>query len=183
MLSKAVSKIQALFYRARMLKGEELYNAVTKAWEDEKNILAMARAFAGHHQIVSAILHHKGDNAYLSEKGGLSFGVRKCFVPDIEGTGVVAIPLAPENIAETATGSFIIDQEVTKMKYSTPTLDKLPDATLTTEMIELLDEYMDRHLMSPQLKEVWKNLYPQFDPNRLYEPEITHINQHNAFDI
>ena len=105
------------------------------------------------------------------------------FVPDIEGTGVVAIPLAPENIAETATGSFIIDQEVAKMKYPTPTLDKLPDASLSAEMIELLDEHMDRDLMSPQLKEVWKDLHPGFDPNRLTIPQVTHINQDNAFDI
>ena len=183
MLSKCVSMIQALFYRARLLKGEDLYHAVKKAWEDENNKLAMARAFAGHHQIVSAVLHHKGDNTYLSEKGGLSFGVRKLFVPDVEGTGVVAVPLAPENVAETATGSFLIDQEVTKMKYPTPSLDMLPDATLTPEMIQLLDEYMDQRLMSPQLKQVWKNLYPEFDPNRSNSIEIPFLSQNLPLDI
>ena len=58
MLSKHVSKLQALFYNACLLKGEELYSCVKEAWEDRKNRVAMARAFAGHPQIVSAILKY-----------------------------------------------------------------------------------------------------------------------------
>ena len=56
-----------------MLKGDELYHAVMTAWGDPKNRVAMARAFAGHHQIVCSIIEHEGDNTYLSEKGGSEF--------------------------------------------------------------------------------------------------------------
>ena len=59
----------------------------------------------------------------------------------------------------------------------------LPDATLTPEMIQLLDEYMDQRLMSPQLKQVWKNLYPEFDPNRSNSTEIPFLSQNLPIDI
>ena len=38
----------------------------------QTNRVVMARAFAGNTQIVSAILKHKKDINYLSEKGGYS---------------------------------------------------------------------------------------------------------------
>ena len=77
MLSKEVSKVQALKYGSIMLKGDELYHAVSTAWNNSKNHVAMSRAFAGHHQIVCSIIEHNGDNTYLTEKGGLSFGLRR----------------------------------------------------------------------------------------------------------
>ena len=65
-----------------------------KVWSDHQNTVAMARAFAGHSQIVSTILHNNGDNDYLSDRGGMSFGIRRTFV-------VVPITLAPRCIGET----------------------------------------------------------------------------------
>ena len=111
----------------------------------------MSRAFAGHHQIVNSILHHEGDNSYLSKKGGLSFGIRKHFVCDEESEGVIQVPLAPEEEGETAQG--IIRNA---MKFPEPNLADLPKTPkLTDEMIALLKEYMEIDLMSNELIEAW----------------------------
>ena len=162
MLSKNVSGIQALFYGACLLKGEELYKCVKQAWEDRKNRVVMARAFAGNTQIVSAILKHKGDNNYLSEKGGLSFGIRKTFIPDEDGEGVIAIDSAPANEADTITGNFLMEQELHLLKYKTPTLNDIPDAKLTSEMIQMLNEYMDISNLPNDLKTLWENLFAEW---------------------
>ena len=81
----------------------------------------MSRAFAGHHQIVNSILHHKDDNTYLSKKGGLSLGIRKHFICDEEGEGIIAVPLAPQEEGETA--QAVIQSA---LKFAKPKLDDLP---------------------------------------------------------
>ena len=79
-LSKAVSsREQALVFVSRLMRGEQLNELVMKEWSDRQNTVVMARAFAGHSQIVSAILHYKGDNNYLSDRGRMSFGIRLNF--------------------------------------------------------------------------------------------------------
>ena len=75
MLSKHVSREQALTFGSTLLKGEQLNQTVMKVWADSSNLTAIARAFAGHWQIVLAAMYHEGDNTYLKEKGGLSFGI------------------------------------------------------------------------------------------------------------
>ena len=107
MMSKHVSKVQALRSGSIMLKGEELYEIVKSVWEDPNNLAAMARSFAGHHQIVCSIIEHEGDNKYLAEKGGLSFGIRRMFVTDAEGSGVIPVSLAPTREIQTPQGSFL----------------------------------------------------------------------------
>ena len=97
MLSKAVSREQALLFGSTLLKGEQLHDTVMKVWNDEANLGAIARAFASHWQIVCAAMFHKGDNDYLKEKGGLSFGIRKTFVTNRNGDGIIPVTLAPEH--------------------------------------------------------------------------------------
>ena len=109
MMSKAVSRVQAVEYFARILQGEELHDAVMSVWNDPNNIVAMSRAFAGHSQIVCAILENNGNNNYLSDKKGMSFGIRKMFVPDADGSGIIPVPLAPTTEGETAQGFFLND--------------------------------------------------------------------------
>ena len=102
MMSKGVSRVQAVDYFARILQGEQLHEAVMSVWNDPNNIVAMSRAFAGHSQIVCSILENNGDNNYLSDKKGLSFGIRKMFVADADGSGIIPVPLAPSTEGETA---------------------------------------------------------------------------------
>ena len=95
MMSKKVSSCQAIVFGARLLKGEQLYKMVKAVWDNKLNHLAISCAFAGHHQIVLSIMHHDGDNKYLVEKGGLSFGIHTTYVADHESKGVVQVPIAP----------------------------------------------------------------------------------------
>ena len=55
-------------YGSRVMKGEELHNAVISVFNDTDNLPAMSRGFAGHHQVVCSVLEHDGDNTYLKEK-------------------------------------------------------------------------------------------------------------------
>ena len=94
MLSKVVSREQALLFGSRLMKGEQLNQSMMKVWSGHQSTVARARAFTGHSQIVTEILHCKGDISYLSDRGGMSFGIRHTFVSDEEGEGVALITLA-----------------------------------------------------------------------------------------
>ena len=80
MLSKDVIREQALVFGAILLKGEQLNETVMKVWNDQSNLSAIARSFSSHWQIVCAAMAHDGDNSYLKENGGLSFGIRRTFI-------------------------------------------------------------------------------------------------------
>ena len=80
MMSKYVSREQGLNYKNRLLKATELHRVVMKFLVDERNSLTISRSFSGHRRTVLAILYSKGGNKYLSERGEISFGIRKCFV-------------------------------------------------------------------------------------------------------
>ena len=111
----------------------------------------MSQAFTRHHQIVCAILENKGDNSYLTTKGGLSYGVRKQFVNDVEGEGVVPITLAPQAEAETVQGALL-----KKMKYDAPKLCDLPEKVkLSQEMSSYMMEHMDINMMDNELIDAW----------------------------
>ena len=155
MLSKKVSAEQAATFGCTLLKGEELNKTVNKVWNDESNTQAIARAFAGHHQIVETIRRHEGDNKFLSQRGGLSFGVRRTFIRDEDGTGVIPITMAPRLDIETRTGHLLNDHQVAGLKYPIPNVKELTKADLTKEMKDMLMELMDPALMSDELHEVW----------------------------
>jgi hypothetical protein len=101
MMSKMVSKEQALVFGSKMMHGEQLHQTVMSVWEDGNHKVAMSHAFAGYTQIVISILLHKGDNKYLSEKVWLSFGIHHTFVKDPKGEGIAVIPFAPQIEGET----------------------------------------------------------------------------------
>ena len=129
-----------------------------KVWNDDKNKLAMARAFSGHHQFVASIIAHGGDNDYLSKKGGLSFGVRRTFIRNEDGDGVVPVTLAPEAEGQTVQGQFLHQNQMRGLKYKKPALSELQRATLTKEMKELLLEHMDGNLMDGDMHAAWFEL-------------------------
>ena len=155
MLSKAVSREQALTFGSTLLKGEQLNQTVMKVWSDESNLTAIARSFAGHWQIVLAAMHHKGDNIYLKEKGGLSFGIRRTFIRNEKGDGIIPVTLAPEHEGETLTGNFLNESVVDGLKYKSPDITSLVHARLTDEMVNLLDGYIDKSKMSEEHRKVW----------------------------
>ena len=158
MMSKAVSTLQALIFGSVMLKGEQLYETVNAVWTDDTNQLAMSRAFAGHHQIVLSIMHHEGDNSYLVEKGGLSFGIRTAYIPDHEGKGVIPVPLAPETECETTQGAYLNEQATRRLKYELPDVGDLDKARLSQQMVKLLYNLMDRENMPAGMKAVWDGI-------------------------
>ena len=117
----------------------------------------MAQVFASHSQIILAILANKGNNNYLSERGGLSFGIRRTFCSDLEGDGVVPITLAPEHEGDTVQGAILNEANVRGLKYEAPDLRTLKKGKLTSEMKDLLFEHMlSDVLMTPELHHVWE---------------------------
>ena len=76
MTSKYVCREQGLNYGSRLLKADELHKSVMKIWADERNLPTISRSFSGHHQMVLPILENKGDDNYLSKRGGIIFGIR-----------------------------------------------------------------------------------------------------------
>ena len=149
MLSKEVSKEQAVSFGSRMLKQEQLHSTVMKVWNNDIHKQAMARAFAAHPQIVCAIIEHNGDNNYLSEKGGLSFGIRSTYKCNEEGDGVEMIQLAPQNEADTAAGVILEDRKRKGiLKYEPPNIDTLTAANPTSEMKEIVMQYVCEDLMT-----------------------------------
>ena len=158
MMSKCVSKEQASTFGSRLLQGEQLYQTVMKVWNNSKNTQAIARAFAGHHQIVETIRQNKGDNKFLTEKQGLTFGVRRTFIRNAEGDGVVLVNRAPENETETAQGAVLNENARRGLKHTAPNPLELQLANLTSNMKDMLLEHMDPALMSEELHEVWFNI-------------------------
>ena len=94
MMSKAVTREQGLSFGGRMMRGEELYESVKKVWNDRRNLPALARSYAGHHQIVCAMLENNGRKNYLRERKELLLGVRKAFMKTEDDEGVMLVPEA-----------------------------------------------------------------------------------------
>ena len=70
MMSKMVTREQGLSFGGRMMRGEELYTAVTKVWHNKSNLPALARPYAGHHQIVCSVLEHEGGGRLFAGEEG-----------------------------------------------------------------------------------------------------------------
>ena len=88
----------------------------------------------------------------------MSFGIRKAFVPDESGVGIVPVMLAPTTEGETLQGQFLNERTIRKLKYSEPELKDLDKAKLNPDMVRLLYDLMDRTKMSDEMKELWEEL-------------------------
>ena len=82
-----MSREQALVYGLQVVKSAELNKVVNVVFDDKDNLPAMSRGFARHHQVVCAVLEHSGNNDYLKEKTGISFGVKRHFIENEERDG------------------------------------------------------------------------------------------------
>ena len=158
MMSKEVSKEQAVSFSSTMLRKEQLHATVQKVWNNTNHRHAMAKAFAAHPQIVCAIIEHKGDNNYLTEKGRLSFGIRRTYQCNENGDGVQLIDLAPQNEHETAAGQILEDRNRRGLKYTPPKMDTLTKAKPTQEMKEMLMSYIEEDLMTADVRDSWTEL-------------------------
>ena len=164
MMSKEVSKEQAVNFSSTMLRTEQLHATVQKVWNNNNHRHAMAKAFAAHPQIVCAIIEHEGDNNYLTEKGGLSFGIRRTYRCNENGDGVQLIDLAPQNENETAAGRIVEDRNRRGLKYEPPKMDTLRKAHPTQQMKDMLMSYIDEDLMTDtDVREAWTELLFDYD--------------------
>ena len=83
-LSKRVSRGQSLDIGSRPLLQEEIWTHAKAAWDD-LTPSDIARSFMSHHQIVNAIIKHKGTNDFIRERGGLHFGIRQTYQATDDG--------------------------------------------------------------------------------------------------
>ena len=111
-LSRDVSTTQAMTYgHNHVLREEELWSAMQQSWRD-LSCTTIARSFAAHHQVVTAIIEDNGSNTFLRGKDKLHFGIRKRFVETPEGDGVEVLSDVPPAQVESYA-----------LKYPTPAAD------------------------------------------------------------
>ena len=84
--------------------------------------------------------------------------MRKTFVCDEEGNGVVPLTVAPQSEAETLAGAVLNEQQRTGLKYPVPNPKLLRRALLTDRMMLMLEELVDETRMSDDLREVWEEV-------------------------
>ena len=97
----------------------------------------MSRIFAGHHQVMCAVLGHNGNNYHLKEKKSTSFGVRRHFIENEEIGGVddvipVDIPEYKQSMAE----RFLARRTARQLKYLLPDIRQFGHEQMTLEMKE-----------------------------------------------
>ena len=74
---------QGLMNGSYVLEGEQLWQYIKRVWETMK-LTTIARTYAGHHQIVNAIVKCKGKDDFAKDHKGLHCGIRKMYVPYYE---------------------------------------------------------------------------------------------------
>ena len=82
-MSKDVTAEQGLMNGSYVLEGEQLWQYIKRVWERMK-LSTIARTYAGHHQIVNAIVKCKGKDDFVKDHKGLHCGIRKIYVPYYE---------------------------------------------------------------------------------------------------
>ena len=92
--------------------------------------------------------------AYLKVNGGLHFGVRKCFVVDEDGKGVIPVTIPPTE-AETEQAQMLNERMARGLKYERPDINTLRTFHLTDEMERFLLAEMDGDLMDEELVTFW----------------------------
>ena len=90
-LSKEISAEQSMCFGTRVMKCEEILKVVDKIWNSTDDAVTISRGWMSHYQVIAAAYELKGDNAYLTKKNGLDFGIRVNFYPNQDNTGVVRV--------------------------------------------------------------------------------------------
>ena len=140
-LSKEISAEQSMCFGTRLMKCDEILKVVEKVWKSTDDAVAISRGWMSHYQVIAAAYEMKGDNAYLTQKNGLDFGVRYNFYPNTEKTGVVRV-VEFEN--ETTPAEKIANARIREgLRYKVPSILKLYNGRLTEEQIDFLAENID----------------------------------------
>ena len=66
-------------FGTRVMKCEEILKVVEKVWNSKEDLVTISRGWMSHHQVIAATYYMNGDNAYLTHKDGLDFGIRYNF--------------------------------------------------------------------------------------------------------
>ena len=109
------------------------------------------------------MLEHDGNNKYLKEIGGVSFGIRRHFMTNEDGDGVdgvVPIDVPDFQEGQSVAERFLANRAVRRLKYAQPNITTFSMGKLTEEMTAFLREMMDPDLMveDDQVTEVWDKM-------------------------
>ena len=138
-MSKEVTAEQGLSHGSHVLETEQLWKVVTKCWE-EFPAETIARAYAGHHQIVNAIAKCEGGDQFAREHQGLHCGIRKhCFPFYNEGSDT---PSGVEMI-ESMERSTVPPLKYNKPDVSECVLDELEEQELRCLVEHLPEDHED----------------------------------------
>jgi hypothetical protein len=132
-LSKDVSREQALNDGSQMARSEDhVWELANTVWGDFP-VETLARAYAGHHQIINAIFRDKGGDTFAQEKNGIHCGIRnKVHLPKYaseDGEDEKPIGVEVYDCPDEVGG-------IRQLKYPTPGVNE--------EMIERSGDYLCR---------------------------------------
>ena len=116
-----MSSGQALNIGSELLSGYHIYQKFQKFFLANNFVPDISCAYLGNHQISCAWIHYGRDNKYLSERQGISFGVRKFFMNTYEVDNVMVVPY-PMVKRESSQNQVIADKERQGLKYNLPDL-------------------------------------------------------------
>jgi hypothetical protein len=139
-MSKAVTAKQGLINGSLLIDNEELWSYVEQVWE-EFPLETIARAYAGHHQVVNAIAHDEGGDDFVRVKKALHFGIRKHCVPYYDNEEAEE-PSGVEMIQSIDCG------DTNRLRYKNPDVSELDMADFLSEqelgvLFENLEEETD----------------------------------------
>ena len=155
-LSKGISVEQSMCFGTRVMKCEEILKIVDKVWSSTDDTVTISQGWMSHHQVIAAAFEMKGDNAYLTEKNGLDFGIRVNFYPNQDKTGVVRV-LEFEN--EIIPAHQIANERIRKgLRYKVPSILKLNKEILSDEQFGFLVENLDNEKMDDEICEFWDRI-------------------------
>ena len=154
-LSKIVSKGQERSNWCYILKGEDLWKTVIKSWNEMLEEV-LARIYLMHHQIVNAIIKHKGKNDFLYEKGGLHFGCRRQFIID-KDCGEVHYILVENDLDNP---DSIQTNENGELKHKSPDISELSSMThLNQHQKDALVNEMGMGIMTEEVDSCWWEMW------------------------
>ena len=90
-----------------------------KIWTNKSKLPAIDRSFSKYIQMLLAIMENKGDNNHLSEREGISFGIRKYFMTSRDRDGVIMV-LETHKKGESIQEEIINYMCIKKLRHSSP---------------------------------------------------------------
>jgi hypothetical protein len=148
-MSKRVSNEQGVQFGARYMNPEQLNRIVTDTFWSNNMLTAISKGFVGHHQVACAILDNNGGNEFLTSKGGCHFGVRRVFLENETGDGVIAVDIVNDDGVETSmTQQFVDEREREGLKYNVPDVGSFTEKHLEECQLDVIMEYLDHERAS-----------------------------------